>query len=141
MKEKQEQLLRFLLDQGSPVSSKILAEKLGVSVRTVKTYISQLNQLSEGPVILSSNLGYTVNQEAALALLQDKDPADELPQNFKDCAFYIVKKILIDNQDPNLFDLAEELFVSYSTLKADISRMNKMFEKYHVKFVVKQDTI
>lgn len=141
MKEKQEELLRFLLNQGGAVSSKILAEKLGVSVRTVKTYISQLNQLGKEPIIASSNLGYTVHQEAALALLQETDHDHELPQNFKDRAFYIVKKILIDHQDPNLFDLSEELFVSYSTLKADIGRMNKMFEKYHVKFVVKQDAI
>ncbi|MDN6692239.1 MAG: helix-turn-helix domain-containing protein, partial [Enterococcus sp.] len=57
MKEKQDYLLRLLLQQDTPVSSRILAEKMGVSIRTVKNYIYQLNRLGSVPVIHSSNLG------------------------------------------------------------------------------------
>ncbi|GCF95314.1 transcriptional antiterminator [Enterococcus florum] len=141
MKEKQAQMLHFLLEQTQAVPSRVLAETLDVSIRTVKNYISQLNQLSGEPVILSSNQGYKINREAARQLIVSEQPQEELPQNFKERAFYIIKKSLIEHQQLNLFDLSEELFVSYSTLKADITKMNKAFEKYHVKFLLKQDTL
>ncbi|MGM0214444.1 BglG family transcription antiterminator [Enterococcus sp. AZ109] len=141
MKEKQERLLQLLLQNTQPIPARSLAEKLNVSVRTVKNYIYELNQLGKSPVIASSNAGYKVHPQEAQALLKKPDNDSALPQTFKDRSFYIIKKILVENEVLNLFDLSEELFVSYSTLKADIARMNKTFEKYHVKFIVKQDTI
>ena len=141
MKEKQERLLQLLLQNTQPVPARSLAEKLNVSVRTVKNYIYELNQLGKSPVIASSNAGYKVHPEEAQNLLKKPDIDSALPQTFKERSFYIIKRILVENETLNLFDLSEELFVSYSTLKADIARMNKTYEKYHVKFVIKQDTI
>lgn len=141
MKKKQERLLQELLQQAHPVSARVLSEKLNVSVRTVKNYIYELNQLGEAPVISSSNVGYTVHAKEAQKLLNKPKNDSVLPQTFKERSFYIIKKILVENRTLNLFDLSEELFVSYSTLKSDVARMNKAYDKYHLKFVVKQDTI
>lgn len=141
MKEKQEQLLQFLLQQNQPLSSKALAQMLDISVRTVKSYVADLNKSSSQPVIFSSNSGYTADPQIARSLLNTEANQSELPQNYKDRAFFIIKRILIENASPDTFDMAEELFISYSTLKADLSRMNKTFEKYNVKFVIKNDRI
>lgn len=141
MKEKQEQLLYVLLQQEQPLSSRTLAQMLDVSVRTVKSYVADLNKTGSQPVVFSSNSGYTVNAQAARSLLNKEVQQSELPQTYKARAFYIIKRILIDNTSPDTFDMAEELFISYSTLKADLSRMNKTFEKYKVKFVIKNDRI
>ena len=141
MKEKQEQLLKLLLQQDSPISSRILAEKMSVSVRTVKNYIYELNKLGSEPVINSSNAGYTVIPDEADKLLDKPENANGLPQTFKERSFFIIKRILMEHQQLNIFDLSDELFVSYSTLKSDLARMNKAYEKYHVKFVLKQDEI
>jgi lichenan operon transcriptional antiterminator len=141
MKEKQDYLLRLLLQQDTPVSSRILAEKMGVSIRTVKNYIYQLNRLGSVPVIHSSNLGYTIVPEEAAKLLATPQNENDLPQTFKERSFFIIKQILMEHQQLNIFDLSDELFVSYSTIKSDLARMNKAYEKYHVKFVLKQDEI
>lgn len=141
MKEKQDYLLRLLLQQDTPVSSRILAEKMGVSIRTVKNYIYQLNRLGSVPVIHSSNLGYTIVPEEAAKLLATPQNENVLPQTFKERSFFIIKQILMEHQQLNIFDLSDELFVSYSTIKSDLARMNKAYEKYHVKFVLKQDEI
>lgn len=141
MKEKQEYLLKLLLQQDTPISSRILAEKMNVSMRTVKNYIYELNKLGAVPVITSSNAGYTVIREEAEKLLEEPKNDTALPQTFKERSFFIIKRILMENQQLNIFDLSEELFVSYSTLKSDLSRMNKAYEKYHVKFILKQDEI
>ena len=141
MKGKQEHLLKLLLQQDTPVSSRILAEKMNVSVRTIKNYIYELNRLGTVPVINSSNTGYTVVPEEAAKLLEKPENASDLPQTFKERSFFIIKQILMEHQRLNIFDLSDELFVSYSTLKSDLARMNKAYEKYHIKFILKQDEI
>lgn len=141
MKKKQKDLLTLLLQQNSPISSRRLSEKMTVSVRTVKNYIYELNRLGAAPVITSSKIGYQVVREEAEKLLQEPKDLSLLPQTFKERSFYIIKKILMENQRINIFDLSEELFVSFSTLKSDLSRMNKAYEKFHVKFVLKQEEI
>ncbi len=122
MKDKQEHLLKLLLQQDTPISSRILAEKMNVSMRTVKNYIYELNKLGPVPVITSSNAGYTIIREEAEKLLEDPINETALPQTFKERSFFIIKRILIENQRLNIFDLSEELFVSYSTLKSDLSK-------------------
>ncbi|MGX7125876.1 BglG family transcription antiterminator [Enterococcus viikkiensis] len=141
MKKKQKDLLTLLLQQDSPISSRRLSEKMTVSVRTVKNYIYELNRLGAAPVITSSKIGYQVVRDEAEKLLQEPKDLSQLPQTFKERSFYIIKKILMENQRINIFDLSEELFVSFSTLKSDLSRMNKAYEKFHVKFVLKQEEI
>lgn len=141
MKEKQENLLKLLLQQDTPISSRMLAEQMNLSVRTIKNYIYDLNKLGPSPVITSSNAGYKVIREKAEKLLDKPKNDTALPQTFKERSFFIIKRILMENQRLNIFDLSEELFVSYSTLKSDLSRMNKAYEKYHVKFVLKQEEI
>lgn len=141
MKEKQKHLLKILLQQDTPISSQILAEKMNVSVRTIKNYIYELNKFGAVPVITSSNVGYKVVREEARSLLDEQKNEITLPQTFKERSFFIIKKLLIENQQLNIFDLSEELFVSYSTLKSDLSRMNKAYEKYHVKFMLKHAEI
>lgn len=141
MKEKQEQLLNLLLQQDQPLSSRLLAQTLDISVRTVKSYVADLNKISSQPVIFSSNSGYTIDPQIARTLLNAEEEQVILPQTYKERAFYIIKKLLIENAELDTFDTAEELFISYSTLKADLSRMNKTFEKYKVKFAIKNDCI
>lgn len=141
MKEKQKELLTILLAQDRPISSKILSEKLNISVRTVKSYIYELNNSAPVPAISSSNRGYKVNAKQVNQLLQNEEQKNKIPQNYQDRAFFIIKSILINHQPLELFDLAEKLFVSYSTLKNDIAQMNKTFEKFHVNFVVKKSLV
>lgn len=69
MKEKQENLLKLLLQQDTPISSRMLAEQMNLSVRTIKNYIYDLNKLGASPVITSSNAGYQVIREEAEKLL------------------------------------------------------------------------
>lgn len=141
MKEKQKELINYLLRKDQPIPARKIAEKLDISLRTVKNYVREINHSSDEKIIFSSNLGYAVSKEGALALISKAEVASTLPQNFKERAFYIIKKKLLDNAKLNIFDLSEEIFVSYSTLKADIFKMNKTFSNYDLKFVIKNDLI
>lgn len=58
MQSKQVELIHFMMEnKGKAVTSWQLAGALSISVRSVKTYISQINELGKGRVIRSNKNG------------------------------------------------------------------------------------
>lgn len=83
-------------------------------------------------LISSSNRGYVIDKVKANSLLQYKD---DIPQDYESRCIYIIKKTLLEKQDYiDIFDLCEELFISYSTLKKDIYKMNTSFANFKITF-------
>lgn len=131
MKKKQEELIRTLYEHSDKLTSTALSKTLSISIRTVKSYIAELNFTYPG-LILSSNRGYTIHKKKANMLLQHKD---DLPQDYEGRCIYLIKKVLLEKQtNLDLFDLCEELFISYSTLKNDIYKMNTSFANFQLTF-------
>ncbi|AMC93956.1 hypothetical protein AOC36_08140 [Erysipelothrix larvae] len=141
MNEKQTNLLNYLLHKSYPISARKIANLLNVSIRTVKNYVKEINAISGDTIIFSSNQGYWVNNYLPSETLEQLMPTTKIPQTFKERANYIIKKIAIDNLKVDVFDLTEELFVSYSTIKSDISRMNQVFDSFNLQFEISQDKI
>lgn len=133
MKQKQIELMKCLMGFTSPVTSTELAEQLGVSKRTVKSFIKEINESSEQKVIQSSNLGYHI----AKGYIPSFGGSDNtIPQNQKERSHFIIKTILIEHKAMDVFDFCELLFVSYSTLKLTIAEMNQTYLRFKVRFVV-----
>lgn len=131
MRQKQITMLQYLATQRERVTSEVLAQYVGVSVRTVKSYIAEIN-LEFPKLILSSNRGYKVNPEQAARALKMKD---HIPQDYESRCVFLVKRALLDRHSSvNVFDLCEELFVSFSTLKSDIAKMNTTFAGFNLTF-------
>lgn len=135
---KQRQLLLLLCESSQPLTAKQLSEQLGCSIRTVKNYVAQLNCMNEVALITSSRQGYLAMQPAAQDALAKSAATQQIPQTFRDRAFYLIRQILIHHAPLDVFDLAEQLFISYATLKADIAKMNQMFAPSDVKMVVRR---
>lgn len=134
MKQGQENLLRALLRHDHSVKSGELAEELGCSPRSVKTYVRQVNDLAGDRVIISSKNGYLLNRRLALNLLDQQDGAP-LPQSHAERSRYIIKRFALEHESSlNVFDLCEELYVSLSTLRSDIRKMNLAYERFDVSF-------
>lgn len=140
MKKKHIELLNYLLEQDSPVTSTNLSDILQISIRSVKNYVTEINSFSKTKVILSTKKGYLVDKPSAKKLLS-KFP-NNIPQNYMERAFYIIKQLLIENfASLDLYDLCDILYISYSTLKLDIGKMNKAFSKFNVSFVCEKDML
>lgn len=132
-----EELLTQLLQQGTPVTSKELASSLGVSVRTIKSYVSAINAAAPSQVIFSSSSGYHADRRLAVEMLKDLD-TDAIPQSYGDRSMLILRRLTVENQASlNIFDLCEEFFVSYSTMKNDITKMNHEYEHLGVGLSIK----
>lgn len=131
MRRKQEELINYLYTHNEKVTANILSKALNLSIRTIKSYIAELN-MNYPSLISSSNHGYVIDKVKANSLLQYKD---DIPQDYESRCIYIIKKTLLEKQDYiDIFDLCEELFISYSTLKKDIYKMNTSFANFKITF-------
>lgn len=135
-----EKIIRLLLENSGPVTSKHLSEMMGISSRTIKTYIAQINQEADAMVINGGNQGYTINRNAGQSLLNRNE--DDIPQNFEERRNYLIKEFLLKHTSSlEIEELCNKLCVSEATLRSDISRMNRLYESYKISFRFKKDDL
>lgn len=143
------QILELLTQNRKVLSSDQIALSIGVSSRTIRNDIKELNGIlhAHGATILSeAGSGYYLNTEQPEAFTElmdqlhaeeEKDADTIIPSDPRDRAAYIMQHLLkntLRNEeiiDPN--DLADEVFVSMSTLKKDIRQIDKMLERFSLK--------
>ncbi|RKJ44514.1 PRD domain-containing protein [bacterium 1XD8-76] len=129
MHRRQEQLLKILAESDESMTASVLAEKMNVSVRSIRNYVSQL--MAEYPdIVASSAKGYCVDQELAKDLLEKKN--EDIPQNNKERAVYLATRLLKTGKDLDIYDIYDELFISESTFQLVLNRMRRMFSKYNL---------
>lgn len=110
---------------------------MAVSERSIKTYVSQINQISPG-AIFSSPKGYVLNREKIEGTLED--PSESLPQTSKDRVNHIISTI-IKTGPQDSFELCDTLFISYSTLKAELRKVKRILAKHNLQLVIHQDLL
>lgn len=141
MNNKQLEMIRFLSVQKSAVSGKEIANALQVTPRTVKNYVHEINGFYGKNIITSSRNGYELHTNVISSLLASLDN-QKIPQTQEERSFYIIKQLVLhQNTKLDLFDLCDSLYISYSTIKTVISKMNKIFSAYHVEFVCENDCV
>lgn len=144
MHKKQSLLFHQLLEETKPITSNQLSLVVGVSVRTIKTYIQEINERIQpyGVRIASkSREGYWIEQEPNADLTQvyalmDKqaiEKYDEPPKYNYERINYIIKKLLVVDYHVKMEDLMEEIYVSRSTLTADLKEVRKLLSKFRLK--------
>lgn len=137
MKPKLKKLLHLLERSNQPLTSSELAGSLGVTSRTVKNYVNEINaQFSE--CIRSSSQGYRLVKNIDSVMVSHF----EVPQNYEERSSYIIHKFFIDHvQNMDLYQLCDELFLSYSSVKQLLSKMNQQLKYYKLLLSVKNDHI
>lgn len=137
MMENQRYLLKFL-DTTFWKSSKKLAAELDCSIRTLRKYVADINMDTGRQIILSSNLGYKLREDIEVEVLFK----EQLPQTPYERTKYIIKQLIDFNQEKiNIHDLADELYISESTLKLDLKRVGKKLYECDLKLVQCGDDI
>lgn len=138
MNIKYRNILRYLSTQSDWTSSTQLANSLGISKRSVKTYIADINSLEKG-LITSSKKGYQVDLEKLNPFLTSTKKT--IPQSPKERADYLLK-CLVNADDPlNIFDLSDELYISEVTLKGDLRKVKKRLANHTLELKISGDYI
>lgn len=138
MEQKYTQITRLLLEHNGWVTAASLSDHMGVSVRTVKNYISELNSIYAS-LIESSSSGYRIDTEKAAKLLNDN--SQHIPQTNKERSSYVAIRLLRSPEALSLFDLCDELYISMSTLRTVIKRTKRMLEQYNLILVTSGDNV
>lgn len=141
--KKQLLLLNYLLKENKTVTSKQLSLIVGVSVRTIKTYIQEINeQVEEYGIHIKSKAreGYWIEQSEnidkniihTLKNGIDHYKIDELPKFNYERVNYLIKKLLVVDYHLKVEDLMDEIYVSRSTITQDLKEVKKLLERYNL---------
>lgn len=118
----EESVLRFLREQRHPVSCKNIASFLKLSERTIRYVIRDLRKA--GFEIVSGQDGYLYIPN------EDNNKNNNISIEKNDRIQYFIKEIIFSKQGVDLYDLADKVYVSYSTIEKDISKIRKKLESF-----------
>lgn len=117
---RQDRLLGLLVRDGDWATAATLADALGVTPRSIRSYVTAVNaRVAPGVAIESGPQGYRAGAEASAALratgTDAGTPRDRL---------HTVVRALLDSPDGvDVFEVADQLHVSPATLDADLARV------------------
>lgn len=141
MKKREKEIIYYLVKSKQYVTGKELANLYHVTSRTIRDDMNEIKTavLSHGAEVESqSGRGYYLNVfdyklfEEYLNDLKLKDASHfyEVPDNADDRVCYMIKKLLMLDFSIKIDDLAEELYISRSTLTSELKQVRNNLEKY-----------
>ncbi|MDQ0360217.1 BglG family transcription antiterminator [Breznakia pachnodae] len=129
-------IIKTLKENGKPMSSNSLCTLLNISPRTLRYEIKTINTMSNDRIISSSRDGYQVEQN---------ESAEDLFQNFKINDYLNITKAvslaLLIHDTVSVYDMADEYYVSESTIFNIIKQLNDKFESSGLKIQKRGDRI
>ncbi|NMB55819.1 MAG: PRD domain-containing protein [Leptolinea sp.] len=131
MRNKNVEILTFLSSQESWVTSFALSAALNVSVRTIKSYIAEVNADTPN-LIESSHSGFRITNKKLLAEILARGSENTTPQTADDRRKFILKKLLLEKNEYDLDDLADELSISPSTLQNELPKLKSLLAEYEL---------
>lgn len=121
LSKRQERILLTLNTHADWVKGADLSHVLGVSDRTVRADIETIKSiLGETIILTSKHSGYRLNPEidfASLSIAQYSDAQERLA--------LILKQLILKTDGIDLYDMANEVMVSESTILTDIQQLRK----------------
>ncbi|MCK2037331.1 PRD domain-containing protein [Microbacterium sp. SSW1-49] len=124
-RQRQDQLLSTLLRQDSWATAGSLADLLGVTPRSVRSYVAALNaRTAGGDAVESGSAGYRAGP-GARAALRARQSRDSAP---RDRLHGIVRTLLDTPAGIDVFEMADRLHVSEATLEADLARVRALID-------------
>lgn len=139
-KNKSKEILDYFIKHSTvSFSIKEIAAKFGISDRQVKNYIKQINeQASPVPMIVPVSSGIYKICDDYQKHMDCFQKSELLP---KERVSMILSKLLISREPLNIFDLADELYVSRPTIESDIKRIKKILTSFDIHLQISNDIL
>lgn len=141
-------LVKELLSHKEPVTSEYLAKVLGVTSRTIRNDVKTLNlefkkigvqiDASRGVgYYIDSTLGEQVTDVIEELFMLQEEEQGNTPVLPEERVLYILKSVIMADDFIAAEQIANELFVSKSTVDNDLKQVEKLLEKYDLKLFKK----
>lgn len=118
---RQDKTLALLVREGDWVIAASLADTLGVTPRSIRSYVTAINGRVAGAVE-SGPLGYRAAAEATAALRSESSEASTP----RDRLHTVIRALLSGPDGIDVYESADALFVSPATLESDLARVRAM---------------
>lgn len=138
MKPKMIKLIRILSDYTEFVTAANLAANMDVSTRSIKSYIQEINSIYP-EAIESSREGYRIRKQMAQQILSDS--GTHIPQSSPERIVYIINSLIKSDVPVNTYDLCDEMFISYSTIKNDLQAVKSKLRKFELELNNNHDNL
>ncbi|WP_026565246.1 BglG family transcription antiterminator [Bacillus sp. UNC41MFS5] len=146
--KRQKDIVLSLMKEKEPVTAEWMAKELGVSDRTIRTEIKELQSQSTSLGIIIESVrgkGYLLDINDYEVFEQEfisnaNDPINESQSDFSEQenrVLYMLKRFLLEKEPIKLESLEEELFVSKPKLQNDLKIVRELLESYHLKLVTR----
>ncbi|WP_217183327.1 PTS sugar transporter subunit IIA [Streptomyces sp. AC495_CC817] len=124
-RQRQDRVLEALLRQDAWMTAASLADLVGVTPRSIRSYVVALNaRVPGGDAVESGPAGYRSGPSARSAL-RTRAGAESTPRH----RLHSLVRMLLDEVDGiDVFDSAERLHVSDATLEADLTRVRALLD-------------
>lgn len=138
MKPKMIKLIRILSDYSDFVTAANLAANMDVSTRSIKSYIQEINS-SYPEAIESSREGYRIRKDMARQILDETGA--HIPQSSQERIVYIINSLIKSDASVNTYDLCDEMFISYSTIRNDLQAVKSKLGKFDLQLMNNRDNL
>jgi len=141
MQRKHLKLLKLISDGGERMTAGALAIGMGVSDRSIKNYISEINYFEPG-LIQSSRCGYAVDKARVIIVLAAD--SGNLPNSAEERAKFILTCLLNARGTEKVLELdavGAALCVSYETIKKDLLLVRKRLKEFDLYLNVANDRL
>jgi lichenan operon transcriptional antiterminator len=130
MIDKHERLLDYLAQADDWVTASELADRLGVTTRSVRSYVTAVKSSARPlEVIASSTSGYRLNRELYASFLASARTRGTELETPRDRVYHLVRRLSDAPDGLDIFSLADSLFVSESTIEADLRKIKAIVEE------------
>lgn len=106
-----------------------LADHVGVTPRSIRSYVGELKESDASrDVVESSPQGYRLNGQAYAALLANEDARPRDSETPAARAHRLLRRLLDEPSGLDVYGAADESFVSESTIDSDLARLRRRLD-------------
>lgn len=119
---RQRKLLHMMQEQTTYITGNELAKQLGVSPRTIRSDIVEINQNIlpyQAKILSERSKGYLYTAENP-EIIQQLNQIDTAFFTKEDRIRYLAFRLCLTDEPLNLYDLEDEMFISHTTLEHDL---------------------
>jgi len=127
MSDKYERLLDYLSQTDGWVTAAELADQLGVTTRSVRSYVTAAKAAAHPlPIIAASTSGYRLNREAYATFSSENRSRDGRLDTPQDRVHHLARRLTEAPDGLDIHTLADSLYVSESTIENDLRKVKAL---------------
>jgi lichenan operon transcriptional antiterminator len=127
MSDKYERLLDYLVQSDGWVTAGELADQLGVTTRSVRSYVTAAKAAAHPlPIIAASTSGYRLNREAYATFAAENRGRDTQLETPRDRVHHLARRLTEAPDGLDIHHLADSLYVSESTIESDLRKVKAL---------------